>query len=78
MSGVLLSGKVVSTAMSKTVVIEVQSFRVHPLYKKTIYYSKRYKAHDDLGVKKGESVTIQQTRPFSREVFWKVIERVKA
>lgn len=71
-----LIGEVVSTRMKKTVVIEVETSRPHPLYKKMIKKRKRFKVHnEDLKLKIGDKVKIVQTRPISKEKHFKVIER---
>ena len=40
-------GKVVSTRMDKTIVVLTETYKKHPLYKKRVKYSKKYKAHDE-------------------------------
>ena len=40
-------GLVVSNKMAKTVVVAVETRKVHPLYKKAIRVTKKYKAHDE-------------------------------
>ncbi len=68
-------GSVVSGKMAKTVVVVVETRRVHPLYKKTIKSTKKYKAHDeDNTCKIGDKVKIMETRPLSKEKRWRVIE----
>lgn len=70
----ILEGKVVSDKMQQTVVIEVETKRSHPLYKKIMKTSKRYKAHSDQELKMGQIVKIEQCRPLSKQKQWKVIE----
>lgn len=71
----ILTGKVVSTKMAKTVVVQVERQHVHPLYKKFITRTKRYKAHnDDSGVKMGDIVRIISTRPISKEKHYKILK----
>ena len=76
-----LVGTVVSTKMAKTVVVLVKSRIMHPVYKKYITKSKRYKAHyekDDLNI--GDVVQIRETRPLSKDKRWyveKILERVE-
>ena len=65
-------GTVVSNKMAKTVVVGIQRHVRHPLYKKTVWRSKRYKAHDELGCGVGDSVEIVETRPLSKEKRWRV------
>jgi small subunit ribosomal protein S17 len=68
-------GSVVSDKMAKTVVVAVETRRVHPLYKKTTKFTKKYKAHDeDNTCKIGDKVKIMETRPLSKEKRWRVVE----
>lgn len=70
-----LEGIVVSDKMNKTVVVEVERFKRHPLYHKIMRISKRFKAHDEKNeCKVGDRVLIEQTRPLSKEKRWKVIK----
>jgi small subunit ribosomal protein S17 len=70
-------GLVVSTKMAKTVVVAVETRAVHPLYKKAIRLTKRYKAHDENNAcKPGDKVKIVETRPLSKEKRWRVAEIV--
>ena len=71
------SGIVVSDKMQKTVVVEINSKIRHPLYKKLINKTTRLKAHDDLGAKTGQKVKIQQIKPVSKEVHFKIVEVIK-
>ncbi|MBD3366090.1 30S ribosomal protein S17 [candidate division WWE3 bacterium] len=73
----ILKGTVVSDKMEKTVVIAVDVAKKHPLYTKAITKTKRYKAHDELGVKEGTEVIIEESRPYSKEVTWIVKEVVE-
>lgn len=68
-------GQVVSDKMDKTVVVAVETLRRHPLYKKAIRRTKKYKVHDEGNVcKVGDRVKILETRPLSKEKRWCVIE----
>jgi len=68
-------GLVVSNKMAKTVVVAVETRKVHPLYKKAIRVSKKYKAHDENSACKiGDKVKIVETRPLSKEKRWRVTE----
>lgn len=67
-------GKVVSDKMEKTVVVAVERVSTHPVYKKQIKATKRFKAHNELGAKVGDAVMIEETRPLSRQKRWQVIE----
>jgi len=70
-------GRVVSNKMDKTAVVAVETPRRHPIYKKTIKRTVKYKAHDEnnmCGI--GDIVRIIETRPLSREKRWRVAEIV--
>ena len=68
-------GHVSSNKMDKTLVVLVESYRNHPLYKKTIRKVKRYKVHDEKNeCKIGDTVKIVETRPMSKEKRWRVAE----
>ncbi|MDE3112203.1 MAG: 30S ribosomal protein S17 [Chloroflexota bacterium] len=68
-------GRVVSAKMPKTVIVEVERLRKHPLYKKVIKLRGRFASHDANGdVKAGDLVRIQESRPFSATKRWQVVE----
>ncbi len=68
-------GRVVSAKMPKTVIVEVERLRKHPLYKKVIKVRTKFASHDATGeVKAGDLVRIQESRPFSATKRWQVIE----
>ena len=74
-----LVGKVVSNKMDKTVTVLVEHRVKHPIYGKYVVRSKKYHAHDeDNTFKTGETVRIEETRPYSKLKTWKVIDRVQA
>ena len=71
----ILQGKVVGTESNKTVVVYVERFFKHPLYKKYLKKSKRYHAHDENNISKlGESIKIQECPPKSKLKKWEIIE----
>jgi small subunit ribosomal protein S17 len=74
-------GQVVSTKMSKTIVIEVIMKRAHPLYRRVIAKNKKFYAHDENGTARvGDFVEIEETRPMSRLKRWRlknIIQRAK-
>jgi small subunit ribosomal protein S17 len=70
----LLQGVVVSDKSDKTVVVDVERRFTHPLLKKTVRRSKRYQAHDPENQSKvGDRVTIQESRPISKNKRWVVV-----
>ena len=76
----LQTGIVVSNKMDKTVVVRIQRQVQHPLYRKTVLRSEKFKAHDEMQCDVGDRVEITETRPISKEKRWrvsKIIEKVK-
>ncbi|MBI1888361.1 MAG: 30S ribosomal protein S17 [Candidatus Spechtbacteria bacterium] len=70
-----MKGKIVSTKMDKTVVVEVTRLKEHPKYGRRFRVTRRYKVHDpenQLKGKDGEEVVIEETRPQSREKRWRI------
>ena len=67
-----LTGVVTSDKMTNTVVVEVTRTYQHPLYKKVVHASNRFKAHNELGAKAGDMVEIVESRPMSRDKRWVV------
>jgi len=68
-------GVVVRDKMAKTVVVAVEAFKRHRLYKKIMRRVKRYKAHDEENAcRVGDKVLIVETRPLSRDKRWRVAE----
>lgn len=66
-------GIVVSDKMDKTVVVKVDRLVKHPVYNKFIKRSAKFKAHDEANqCKVGDRVLIVETRPLSKDKFWKV------
>ena len=66
-------GKVVSTKMKGTVVVAVEMPKRHPIYGKTIKNTKKIKARTVDSVQTGATVEIVETRPFSKEVSFRVV-----
>ncbi len=71
-------GVVVSDAMDKTIVVRVETVKVHPRYKKVIRRAKKFHAHDEGNeAKVGDVVRIVETRPLSRMKTWRLAEVVE-
>src|SRR5260370_41196642 len=74
-------GQVVSTKMSKPMVVEVIRKRAHPLYRRGIAKNKKFYAHDEGNTAKvGDYVEIEETRPMARLKRWRlknIIQRAK-
>jgi small subunit ribosomal protein S17 len=61
--------------MDKTAVVAVETIKHHPLYKKSIKKTVKYKAHDEKKqCGEGDIVRIMETRPLSKEKHWRVTE----
>ena len=70
-----LVGVVVSNKMDKTAVVAVERRHPHPLYRKIIQTTKRYKAHDpNNAASLGDVVRLEETRPLSKEKRWRIVE----
>ena len=69
------TGRVVSDAMDKTVVVEVRDSAAHSTYVKIVRRNKRLKAHDEGNeAKVGDTVRVMETRPLSKTKHWRVVE----
>jgi small subunit ribosomal protein S17 len=69
------TGTVISDKMDKTVVVLVESLGRHPLYKKVVRHTSKFKAHDEANAcKVGDVVKIIETRPLSKDKRWRVVE----
>ncbi|GBD95251.1 MAG TPA: 30S ribosomal protein S17 [Nitrospirae bacterium] len=74
----IYTGDVISDRMDKTVVVAVTRLTQHPMYKKTIKKISKFKAHDEENkCKKGDKVSIIESRPVSRDKRWKVLDIVR-
>ena len=68
-------GEVISNKMQKTIVVRVNHKVRHPLYKKYIIRSVRYKAHDEENIAQiGDQVSLVASRPLSKEKRWALVE----
>jgi len=73
-----MTGIVVSDKMDKTVVVAVENYTKHPVYKKITKRTKKYKAHDEKNeCKTGDRVKLMETRPLSKEKRWRVVEIIE-
>jgi small subunit ribosomal protein S17 len=74
----VMTGRVVSDKMAKTVIVAVEERRSHPLYGKVITKVRRFKAHNEEPLAKaGDLVKIIESRPMSREKRFRVSEIVQ-
>ena len=71
-------GVVVSSAMDKTIVVQVQTIKAHPRYKKVVRRTQKFHAHDEQNqAKQGDIVRIVETRPLSKTKNWRLAEVVE-
>jgi 30S ribosomal protein S17 len=71
-------GKVVSDKMDKTIVVAVETFVTHPLYKKQIKRTTKFKAHDENNeCRVGDIVRIMETRPLSKDKRWRLVNIIE-
>ena len=71
-------GKVVSDKMDKTIVVAVETLVTHPLYRKQIKKTSKFKAHDENNeCGQGDVVKIMETRPLSKDKRWRVLNIVE-
>ena len=70
-----LIGKVVSASNNKTITVNVETSKPHPLYNKRVKYSKKYAAHDEENkAKVGDTVKIRMTKPLSKTKRYELVE----
>lgn len=71
-------GRVVSDKMDKTITVQIDTYKTHPVYGKRVKYSKKYKAHDENNAAKmGDIVTIMETRPLSATKRFRLLDIVE-
>jgi small subunit ribosomal protein S17 len=69
-----LSGRVVSNKMDKSITVRVERFVKHPIYKKFVKRSTKIMAHDaNNECQIGDSVTVQESRPLSKNKTWALV-----
>ena len=74
----VLRGVVVSDKMDKTIVVELDTTRRHPLYGRRVRYSVKFKAHDENNeAKVGDTVEIMETRPLSKDKHFRLVRIVE-
>ena len=72
-----MTGVVVSNKMDKTIVVKVERRFAHPVFKKVVKTTKKYKVHDEKNeCVEGDFIRIQETRPLSKEKRWRLMDIV--
>ena len=68
-------GRVVSDKMDKTIVVSVERLSRHPLYKRVVRLTTKFKAHDERNEARiGDTVRIEESRPLSATKRWRMVE----
>ena len=71
-------GRVVSDKMDKTIVVSVERLARHPLYKRVVRLTTKFKAHDEANdAKVGDTVLIEESRPLSATKRWRLLEIIQ-
>ena len=74
----ILTGKIISLKMNNTIVVEVTRKVAHPIYRKLLKKSSKYKVHSEgTNLNLGDSVKIVSIKPMSKEKYFKVLEVIK-
>jgi small subunit ribosomal protein S17 len=74
----VLTGRVTSNKMMKTVTVLIERKVKHPLYGKYITRSTKYHAHTEDALNEGDMVEIKECRPISKTKTWTVVRLVTA
>ena len=73
-----LIGVVVSDKADKTITVKVETYKMNPIYKKRVKYSKKYSAHDEENkAHVGDKVRLVMTRPLSKTKRYELVEVVE-
>lgn len=73
-----LTGVVTSDKADKTITVTVTSRETHPIYGKLYSVNRKYMAHDEKNAaKKGDKVTISETRPYSKRKSFNLVEVIE-
>ena len=71
-------GRVVSDRMDKTIVVSVERLARHPLYKRVIRLTTKFKAHDETNdARVGDTVLIEEARPLSATKRWRLVSIIQ-
>ena len=74
----VLTGQVVSDKMEKSAVVTVERIVQHPLYKRTVRETKKYKIHDEENqCNTGDRVKLIECKPISKDKCWRLLEIVQ-
>jgi len=72
------TGIVISDKMNKTITVRVERTAKHPIYKRIVKQRSKFMVHDEGEIAKmGDRVRIQETKPFSKNKRWRLVEVLK-
>lgn len=72
------TGTVVSDKMDKTVTVSIETKVSHPIYKKQVKRTTKFKVHDENNeARVGDFVKIMETRPLSKDKRWRLVEIIE-
>lgn len=64
--------------MDKTIVVAIETMTLHPIYKKRVKKTMKFKSHDENNVAQtGDKVRIMETRPLSRDKRWRLVDIIE-
>ena len=70
-----MAGVVVSNKMDKTIIVRVERKFPHPIFKKVVKTTKKYKVHDEKNeCLEGDLICMQETRPLSKQKRWRLLD----
>ena len=73
-----LIGVVVSDKADKTIIVKVETYKMDPIYRKRVKYSKKYAAHDENNeAHVGDKVKLVMTRPLSKTKRYELVEVIE-
>lgn len=75
----VITGKVVSSKMDKTLVVQVERKFIHPTFKKVVKRTRKFKCHDEKNqCSTGDFISMREVRPLSKTKRWNLIKVLKA
>jgi small subunit ribosomal protein S17 len=69
----ILTGKIISDKMSKTIVVEIKRLFRHPMYGKLMKRDKKFKVHSEKQLKVGDVVQIRECKKKSKDKYFEVV-----
>ena len=71
-------GLVISNKMDKSIVVEIERKEKHPIYGKFVKKTTKFTAHDETNdCNEGDTVKIMETRPLSKNKYWRLVEIIE-